>query len=236
MIMADENPYGNMDEVENQKTKTIMNTIESINQIKILLDNLRLKFDNLYSENMEYKAKVDVAINSSEEAAMAFDKLMKIASDSNIDISVRNQDVIKKVNEMLEFLTSNKEAITLEILNVFSEKLDDVVITLKSTLDKSQNQSEALTSISMEVNDNLGKINSSILSFNINMENLYKKLSLQRQALSIDQEMKEIINYMKDNYKKKRISIPELKFRFDPNVVDILLLSGEKAGYWKINL
>jgi hypothetical protein len=234
--MADENPYGNMDEVENQKTKTIMNTIESINQIKILLDNLRLKFDNLYSENMEYKAKVDVAINSSEEAAMAFDKLMKIASDSNIDISVRNQDVIKKVNEMLEFLTSNKEAITLEILNVFSEKLDDVVITLKSTLDKSQNQSEALTSISMEVNDNLGKINSSILSFNINMENLYKKLSLQRQALSIDQEMKEIINYMKDNYKKKRISIPELKFRFDPNVVDILLLSGEKAGYWKINL
>lgn len=203
---------------------------EDISELKSAIEELRDNFASYKTEQELLIKKIEAFTNSLIQLEVNIQKLTSFGDEYEQSNEDRNKEIIKQIQEAKQYLINEKNEIAKETINSLGLEGISAAITTNTQLLQSATKTledylKALTSIT----DTLSVQTKSLASAVDNIKRINESLGT---SVDYNRETEDIINFMKAN-SKREITVDELIFRFNPNVVRDVLKKGEALKYWK---
>lgn len=196
---------------------------ESINSLKKSITD----FTNL---NQAVMSKLELIQSEIIKSELDVQKITSIGDDVDNDNKSRNEKVIKEIQEAKNYLMTEREAISEEIINSLGIK--DSASAIINATDKIEELATQLKEFLQESNKGLDILKSQATSLATSVMDIEKITTSLGLNIDYTREVQNIIKFIKENA-KRGITIDELIFRFSEKTVKDVLEKGEKLGYWK---
>jgi hypothetical protein len=196
---------------------------ESINSLKKSI----IEFTNL---NQAVMGKLELIQSEIIKSELDVQKITSIGDDVDSDNKSRNEKVIKEIEEAKNYLMTEREAISEEIINSLGIK--DSASAIVNATDKIEELTTQLKEFLQESNKGIDILKSQATSLATSVMDIEKITTSLGLNIDYTREVQNIIKFIKENA-KRGITIDELIFRFSEKTVKDVLEKGEKLGYWK---
>lgn len=198
-------------------------------ELKDAVTDLRKDIIDFNNQNQAVISKLELLEKEIIKSELNVEKIIDAGNDVDENNRVRNEDVMKKMQEAMNYLTKEKQNISEEVIE--SLGLKETSIAIQNALEK-LNEISSMLKTSLENNNSgieiLKSQTSSLASSIRDIQKLTTSLGLN---MDYTREVQEIIKFIKQK-SKRGISIDELRFRFNEKIVKDVLEKGEDAGYW----